>query len=42
MKKWMSLLLALTLCLCTVCGALAENAGGGGYCIQIQDRHQPE
>lgn len=28
MKKWMSLLLALTLCLCTVCGALAENAGG--------------
>lgn len=27
-KKYLSLLLALTLCLCTVCGALAENAGG--------------
>lgn len=28
MKKFLSLLLALTLCLCTVSGALAENAGG--------------
>lgn len=28
MKKFLSLLLALTLCLCTVSGALAANADG--------------